>query len=578
MPRVGGGNGADRPVPGPASSLRPRYSLYSAPVPAVLRRVRRQAVLPIACAALAALLVVVLLTFVPLSGDAPSHLFQTWLYRHDGFQLWNNLWYAGRYEFVSYSVLYYPLAAHIGELPLLAVAAATLAGSFAVLSRREWGQAARGPAIAFTCTTTFVLIVSGSYPFTAGAACATAAILALQRRRRALFCVAVVATLGFSPLAFAVLLALLAGLLLGHPQPIDAARRHWTALAIVVVALLAGVVLERAFPSGGIYPYNVTDALVVVLFSLAGLYVTGKSPRARSLRMLFVAYLILNLFAFLFKSPVGSNATRLFAVAGAPLLWLAANVSRQRSQVIVLPLLAATAALQVGPWIRDAYSAWGNSAASATYWRPAIDYLRARGDDQHRVEAVATWGHWEAYYLARAGFPLARGWFRQDDFPENRVLYDHHLTAATYDHWLRVLGVRYVILPDTTLDYSSAAEARLLRSGDSGLQLVWRSEHLQIFELPAAAPIVSAPPGDRAATLIRLGHEGITFLAPDAGRYLIRVRYSPYWQPHAPDACVARGPDGMTDVTTAYPGVVDLTLAPSLDTVADAMTSSRPNC
>ena len=164
MPRAGGGNGAGRPVPASASSLRRRYTLYSAAVPAVLRRVRRQAVLPIACAALAALLVVVLLTFVPLSGDAPSHLFQTWLYRHDGFQLWNNLWYAGRYEFVSYSVLYYPLAAHTGELPLLAVAAATLAGSFAVLSRREWGQAARGPAIAFTCTTTFVLIVSGLVP------------------------------------------------------------------------------------------------------------------------------------------------------------------------------------------------------------------------------------------------------------------------------------------------------------------------------------------------------------------------------------------------------------------------------
>jgi hypothetical protein len=562
----------------PGSSLRPRYSLYSASVPAVLRRVPREAVLPIACGALAAMLVVALLTFVPPSGDAPSHLFQTWLYRHGGFQLWNNLWYAGRYEFVSYSVLYYPLAAQTGELPVLAVAAATLAACFTAISRREWGGAARGPAIAFACTTTFVLIVSGSYPFTAGTACAAAAILALQRGRRALFCTAVVATLGFSPLAFAVLLALLAGLLLGSPQPIDAARRHWTALGIVVVAMLTGVLLQRAFPSGGIYPYNVTDALVVVFFSLAGLYVTGRSPRARSLRMLFIAYLILNLCAFLFKSPVGSNATRLFAVAGAPLLWLAANVSRQRSQVIVLPLLAATAALQVGPWIRDAYSAWGNPAASAAYWRPAIDYLRARGDDQHRVEAVATWGHWEAYYLARAGFPLARGWFRQDDFPENRVLYDHHLTAAAYDHWLRVLGVRYVVLPDTTLDYSSAAEARLLRSGGSGLQLVWSSEHLRIYELAAAAPIVSAPPGSRAAMLIRMGHEGISFLAPDPGRYLVRVRYSPYWQPHAPDACVARGPDGMTDVTTAYPGVVDLGLTPSLETVADAMTSSRPNC
>jgi hypothetical protein len=34
----------------------------------------------------------------------------------------------------------------------------------------------------------------------------------------------------------------------------------------------------------------------------------------------------------------------------------------------------------------------------------------------------------------------------------------------------------------------------------------------------------------------------------------------------------------MTDVTAAYPGVVDLSLTPSLETVADAMTSTRPKC
>ena len=321
--------------------------------------------------------------------------------------------------------------------------------------------------------------------------------------------------------------------------------------------------MQRAFPSGGIYPYNPTDAVVVVLFSLAGLYVTGKSPRARSLRMLFVAYLILNLVAFLFKSPVGSNATRLFAVAGAPLLWLAANVSRQRSQAVVLPLLAATAALQVGPWIRDAYSAWGNPAASVAYWRPAVDYLRLQGDDQHRVEAVATWGHWEAYYLARAGFPLARGWFRQDDFPENRVLYRHHLTAAAYDGWLRLLGVRFVVLPDATLDYSSTAEARLLRSGSSGLELVFESRHLRIYQLPDAAPIVSAP---------------IEFSASAPGSYLVRVRYTPYWKPVGAAVCVASAPHGMTEVTTAAAGVVDLHLEPSLKTVADAVTSTGSGC
>ena len=561
----------------PAASSHPRYTLYSAVVPALRRIVPRELPLPLVCGTVAGALVVCLLTFVPLSGDAPSHLFQTWLYRHGGFQLWNNLWYAGRYEFVSYSVFYYPLAAHTGELPVLVASAALLAGSFAAVCRREWGGAARGPAIAFACTTPFVSIVSGSYPFTAGAACAALALLALQRRRRVLFAVAVVGALGFSPLAFAVLLALLAGLLLGHPQPIVAARRHWTALAVVVVALLAGVLVQRAFPSGGIYPYNPTDAVVVVLFSLAGLYVTGKSPRARSLRMLFVAYLILNLVAFLFKSPVGSNATRLFAVAGAPLLWLAANVSRQRSRAVVLPLLAATAALQVGPWIRDAYSAWGNPAASVAYWRPAVDYLRRQDDGQHRVEAVATWGHWEAYYLARAGFPLARGWFRQDDFPENRVLYRHHLTAAAYDRWLRLLGVRFVVLPDATLDYSSTAEARLLRSGRSGLALVSESRYLRIYELPDAAPIVSAPAG-ADAELIRLGNSAIEFSASAPGSYLVRVRYTPYWKPVGAAVCVASAAHGMTEVTTPAAGIVDLRLEPSLTTVADAVTSSGSGC
>ena len=561
----------------PAASSHPRYTLYSAVVPALRRIVPRELPLPLVCGAVAGALVVCLLTFVPLSGDAPSHLFQTWLYRHGGFQLWNNLWYAGRYEFVSYSVFYYPLAALTGELPVLVAAAALLAGSFAAVCRREWGGAARGPAIAFACTTPFVSIVSGSYPFTAGAACAALALLALQRRRRVLFAVAVVGALGFSPLAFAVLLALLAGLLLGHPQPIVAARRHWAALAVVVVAMLAGVLVQRAFPSGGIYPYNPTDAVVVVLFSLAGLYVTGRSPRARSLRMLFVAYLILNLVAFLFKSPVGSNATRLFAIAGAPLLWLAANVSRQRSRAVVLPLLAATAALQVGPWIRDAYSAWGNPAASVAYWRPAVAYLNRQGDDQHRVEAVATWGHWEAYYLARAGFPLARGWFRQDDFPENRVLYRHHLTAAAYDRWLRLLGVRFVVLPDATLDYSSTAEARLLRSGRSGLALVSESRHLRVYELPDAAPIVSAPAG-ADAELIRLGSSAIEFSASAPGSYLVRVRYTPYWKPVGSAACVSSAPDGMTEVDTPVAGIVDLHLEPSLTTVADAVTSTGSTC
>ena len=175
--------------------------------------------LPLLCAGIAAG-VTLLAALLGPSGDAPSHLFQTWLYRHGGFQLWNNLWYAGRYEFVSYSVFYYPLAAQIGELPVLRRlgrgAGRLLRGG---LPARVGQRRARARPSPFACTTPFVSIVSGSYPFTAGAACVAAALLCAAAGHRLASSFAVVAALGFSPLAFAVLLALLAGLLLGHPQP-----------------------------------------------------------------------------------------------------------------------------------------------------------------------------------------------------------------------------------------------------------------------------------------------------------------------------------------------------------------------
>ena len=57
-------------------------------------------------------------------------------------------------------------------------------------------------------------------------------------------------------------------------------------------------------------------------------------------------------------------------------------------------------------------------------WPAAIAYLHAHLEPSYRVEAVDTAAHWPAVYLADAGIPLARGWFRQDDFPQNEMLYD----------------------------------------------------------------------------------------------------------------------------------------------------------
>ena len=69
-------------------------------------------------------------------------------------------------------------------------------------------------------------------------------------------------------------------------------------------------------------------------------------------------------------------------------------------------------------------------AAQASYWQPAIEFLNENLTPSYRVEVVDTAGHWAAVHLPEAGIPLVRGWFRQDDFPQNQVLYEN-LTRGT---------------------------------------------------------------------------------------------------------------------------------------------------
>src|SRR6266568_5915186 len=94
-------------------------------------------------AAAAASLTAVLLWAGPPGVDLAAHLYQRTLFLRHGFVLWNNFWYAGRYSFVTYSVLYYPLSALVGikVLGLVSITAGALA--FAVVVGLEWGRPAR---------------------------------------------------------------------------------------------------------------------------------------------------------------------------------------------------------------------------------------------------------------------------------------------------------------------------------------------------------------------------------------------------------------------------------------------------
>src|SRR5919201_2207478 len=148
--------------------------------------------------------------FGPPGSDLAAHAYQRTLFLEHGFTLWNNFWYAGRYSFVTYSVLYYPLAALFG-IRLLAVATvATAALAFAVVLGRQWGATARWSSRTFAVVWAGV-VLSAAFPFALGIAFALLSLWALQGRRHWRFAALAALTLAASPVAFLLLDLFLAG-------------------------------------------------------------------------------------------------------------------------------------------------------------------------------------------------------------------------------------------------------------------------------------------------------------------------------------------------------------------------------
>ena len=105
-----------------------------------------------ASAVVAAVLAGVLIWLGPPGVDFAAHTYQrTFLLQH-GFAIWNNFWYAGRYSFVTYSFIYYPLAALMGIKLLAVVSIGVAALAFSLVVWQEWGPSARFSSRAFART------------------------------------------------------------------------------------------------------------------------------------------------------------------------------------------------------------------------------------------------------------------------------------------------------------------------------------------------------------------------------------------------------------------------------------------
>ena len=483
----------------------------------------------------------------PPGTDLAAHVYQRTLFLHQGFALWNNFWYAGRYSFITYSVLYYPLAALLG-IRLLAVATvSTAALAFAVVLWREWGPTARWSSRTFAVVWAGI-VLSAAFPFALGAALALLTIWALQAGKRARFALLAVLTLAASPLAFLLLALLLAGF--GIARWNERSALVPPALTIAVFGVVE-VMLWRAFPGGGSYPFSLQELAAALTFCVIGAGLTWKVERARQLRWAFVVYLVACVTAYAIPSAIGENIARL-RFAAIPVAVLALSLRRWRPLPVCLGALALAVSWNVTPLV-GSYTHASDPSAAAAYWQPAISFLRTHLTPSYRVEAVDTSGHWPATYLAEAQIPLARGWFRQDDFPQNKLLYGD-LRPAAYLAWLRTLGVRYVVLTNAPPDYSSRGEAALLRSGRSGLDVARQTANMTIFAVPHPRPLLTGP---AQARVLRLTQSRVVLELPKPGRYRLAIRYSPYW--HADGACLTRRLDGMTTVSARRSGRLELT-------------------
>ena len=192
-------------------------------------------------------------------------------------------------------------------------------------------------------------------------------------------------------------------------------------------------------------------------------------------------------------SPIGENVTRLRGIA-LPLALLAAALAGYRPRWLAGIAVAGAIAFTLVPYVGAALHRGDTRSAESAFWQPALDYLAEHGSPEYRIEVVPTGDHWEAYWLPRAGVPLARGWYRQLDIAQNPLFYDEAVEPAAYRAWLASLGVRWVLLPDTQLGrIGEEREAELLRSGRAGLEEVARAGEVAIYEVPDPTPILTGP-------------------------------------------------------------------------------------
>jgi hypothetical protein len=549
--------------------------------------------------ALSSALAVAMLIWSPPVGDLAAQVFRTELFQRAGLAIWNGSWYGGHYT-LTYSVLFPPLGALLGPRVVGMLAVVASAYLFDRLVRDRWGAEARWATLWFAAGVV-TLLADGQLTFALGVAFGLASLRCLQTGRGKLAALAAAACALASPVAAAFLAGvLLAGLADSaelpsrgwrrrgaHARGSFSYRRAWgvpygdrtrgPALASACIALALTLVPNLLFPGAGKFPFAFSSFVAIPLWCGAALFLTRGLPEERQLRRALVGYMLASTLIWLVPNAMGGNAVRLGALFGGPVLAAVALSRRPRVAPWLLALtLAGGLYWQLTASVSQIARSVGDPSTAATYFQPAASWLRTHGGDGVRVEVPPTANHWESAYLAPQ-FELARGWLRQLDTTRDDVFYDEgELTDATYGAWLRDNAISYVALPDAPLDYSSAAERRLILGDPPYLRLRERTAHWRIYQVLDPKPLV-APLGAARARTLRVGREGFVLDVSRPGEFLVRVNFTPYWSIARGAGCILRRGE-WTVARASHPGIFRVDADFSLGRAWNAVTGARKTC
>jgi hypothetical protein len=507
-------------------------------------------------------LLAVWLLWLPPSPDLAAQVYRIHLFSTDGFSLWDNNWYGGHY-LPDYSLLFPPLATLVSlqVVGVVSVACSTLA--FQRLARAHFDSRASRATALFAVSACGDLFI-GRLTFALGVTFGVASVLAIATGHRKLTVLLSLACAAASPVAALFLALAAAADLLTYRRP----RR---ALTLAGPALGLTLTLTLLFPEGGYEPFALTALLAAVGASLA--LILLLPARERLLRRGAQLYLLALLLSYVVPSPMGSNAVR-FGVLFAPATFVGCvdvkdiqrafarlsewwQLSRRHdparasrigrvSALWLLGLLSTALVLWQldGPLVQSVQAS-NERSAQFSFYKPVIRYLhsQSRGAPM-RIEVAFISSHWDTVILGRRFF-LARGWERQLDMKNDALFYEPRLTARAYHAWLLETGVRFVVLSDAPLDYSSHQEAALIRGGLPFLREVFKSAHWRVYAVRGARPLASGP-----GELTAMDGDGFTLHATHPGTFLVRVHYTPYWKINSGLGTIRESPGGWTLLTT----------------------------